>query len=64
MEEHRKEVRGRFKVSGETTDGKPANLFEFFALKRDFVENWVKGVYGVAYKGVPVRLFKSKRSHL
>lgn len=59
MAEHRREIRSRFKV-----EGKSANIFDFFALKREFVAKWYAGEYGVTYRGIPIRLYESKREHL
>lgn len=59
--ELRKDFRGKFKVESEDNT---ANLFDFFALKADFVDNWFKREYIVTYKGVPLRLLKENRAHL
>ena len=61
MIDYRADVRSRFKV--ESSDN-TANLFDFFALKFDFVDRWVKREYIVTYKGVRLTLFKENRATL
>ena len=64
MKDFRKEIRSYFKVSGTDDAGNDANIFDFFALKRDFVDKWVNRVYVVTYRDVPLQLFKERRGHL
>ena len=59
--EFRKDYRSQFKVE---SDDNSANLFDFFALKKDFVDNWFNRVYNVNYKGVSLRLLKENRTTL
>ena len=61
MKDNRAKYRGRFKV---ISDDNSANLFDFFSLKRDFVDNWFKHKYSVTYQGVPIRLVKENRARL
>jgi len=59
--ELRKDFRGKFKVESEDNT---ANLFDFFALKAEFVDNWFKREYIVTYRGVPLRLLEENRARL
>lgn len=56
-----KEYRNRFKVESEDDS---ANIFDFFALKHEFVERWFKREYTVTYEGVPLRLVEHNRKNL
>jgi hypothetical protein len=61
MTEKRKEYRSRFKVESKDNS---ANIFDFFSLKRDFVDKWFKREYTVTYQGVPLHLLRENRSRL
>jgi len=61
LAEDRSEYRSRFEVSSEDNS---ANLFDFFRLKKDFVDKWFKRQYYVTYQGVPLRLVEENRTHL
>lgn len=61
MKEHRADIRKRFHVK---SDDNSANVFDFFALKREFVENWFKQEYTVTYQDVPLRLLKENRTNI
>lgn len=62
--EVRHEIKKKFKVSGEDDKGNSANVFEFFALKDVFVDNWKKRVYTVTYREVVLRLVDNVRKPL
>lgn len=51
--EERLEIKKLFKVVGEDANASVLNLF---ALDKDFVEKWFKGVYTVTYKDVVLRV--------
>ena len=61
MREHRAEFKNRFKVY---SDDNSANIFDFFAVKRNFVDKWFKREYVVEYEGVPLRLVEEDRTSL
>ena len=46
MKDKKADYRKRFKVESEDNS---ANLFDFFSLKREFVDKWVKKEYIVTY---------------
>lgn len=56
----RKDYRSRFKVQGDDS----ANLFDFFSLKRDFIDKWFKCEYTVTFDGIPLRLVQENRKNL
>ncbi len=61
MRSMRSNYRKHFRVeSGDNT----ANIFDFFSLKREFVDKWVKQEYTVKYEGVPLKLVEEDRTHM
>ena len=65
MEDRRAEFRSRFNVETvDNTDDAEATIFDFFSLKREFVDKWVKSEYSVIYQGVPIRLVEDDRTRL
>ena len=61
MKDKKADYRKRFKVESEDNS---ANLFDFFSLKREFVDKWVKKEYIVTYEGVPLKLVEDDRTHM
>jgi len=61
MRDKRSDYRKRFRVESEDNS---ANIFDFFSLKREFVDKWVKREYSVKYEGVPLKLVEDDRTHM
>ena len=59
--DERQQIKSRFSVEGEDNS---ANIFNFFKLDTDFVDNWKKRVYTVTYREVVLRLVDNIRKPL
>ncbi len=57
----RQKIKGRFAVVGEDNS---ANIFNFFKLDTEFVDNWKKRVYTVTYREIVLRLVDNIRKPL
>ncbi len=57
----RQKIKSRFAVEGEDNS---ANIFNFFKLDTEFVDNWKKRVYTVTYREIILRLVDNIRKPL